>query len=148
MATHFPTPIAGLVIRYSYLWHREHEQGREEGLKDRPCAIIAAIRMEEGNPPRVLVLPITHSQPENAELAMEIPWVTKQRLGLDTARSWIIISEWNEFNWPGPDLRRVDEEDNSTIIYGFLPPTFFAMLRKRFTALAQNKKSARVERTE
>jgi len=31
----FPQPCAGLVIRYSYLWKREQEAGREEGTKDR-----------------------------------------------------------------------------------------------------------------
>jgi len=35
-----PTPRPGLVIRYSYLWAREHDQGREEGVKDRPCAVL------------------------------------------------------------------------------------------------------------
>jgi hypothetical protein len=31
-----PTPEPGLVISYAYLWHHEHEAGREEGRKDRP----------------------------------------------------------------------------------------------------------------
>ena len=39
-----PEPVPGLVIRYSYLWYTEHRTGREEGQKDRPCAIIAALR--------------------------------------------------------------------------------------------------------
>jgi len=39
-----PAPVPGLVIRYSYLWHSEHLAGREEGEKDRPCAIVAALR--------------------------------------------------------------------------------------------------------
>lgn len=38
-----PVPVPGLVIRYGYLWHSEHLAGREEG-KDRPCAIVAALR--------------------------------------------------------------------------------------------------------
>ena len=38
-----PDPAPGLAIRYSYLWHREFVAGHEEGNKDRPCAIIAAI---------------------------------------------------------------------------------------------------------
>ena len=36
-----PKPVAGLIIRYSYLWYREHLEGRDEGQKDRPCAIVA-----------------------------------------------------------------------------------------------------------
>ena len=35
-----PKPVPGLVIRYSYLWHREYLEGREDGQKDRPCAIV------------------------------------------------------------------------------------------------------------
>jgi len=41
-----PEPVPGLVIRYSYLWYAEHVLGREEGQKDRPCAIVAAIRTD------------------------------------------------------------------------------------------------------
>ena len=54
-----PEPIPGLIIRYSYLWHREHLEGRDEGQKDRPCAIVAALRTDENGDIRVLVLPIT-----------------------------------------------------------------------------------------
>ena len=35
-----PRPVPGLVVRYSYLWLDEHRRGREEGVKDRPCAIV------------------------------------------------------------------------------------------------------------
>lgn len=58
----FPEPYASLVIRYSYLWKREHEAGREEGTKDRPCAVVMAIMDQDGEW-EVLVLPITHSPP-------------------------------------------------------------------------------------
>ena len=43
-----PTPRPGLVIRYAYLWADEHRRGAEEGLKDRPCAIVAANQVIEG----------------------------------------------------------------------------------------------------
>jgi hypothetical protein len=46
------------------------------------------------------VLLITHSPPDNASLAVEIPAKVKQRLQLDDAGSWIVLSEWNEFIWP------------------------------------------------
>lgn len=56
-----PAPVPGLVIRYGYLWHSEHQAGSEEG-KDRPCAIVAALRpADDPGEIRVLVLPITHS---------------------------------------------------------------------------------------
>jgi hypothetical protein len=75
----------------------------------------------------ILVLPITHTPPANpAADAVEIPAETKNRLGLDFDRSWIVISEANEFLWPGPDLRAIPGRDDSTIAYGTLPPRFFA----------------------
>ena len=104
-----PQPVPGLVVRYSYLWHAEHLKGQEEGQKDRPCAIVAAMRTDESGGQRVLVLPITHRPPERPSLAIEIPAKVKQRLRLDDAPSWVILTEWNEFVWPGPDLRRVPE---------------------------------------
>jgi hypothetical protein len=30
----FPNPEPGLVISYAYLWHHEHQVGREEGQKE------------------------------------------------------------------------------------------------------------------
>jgi hypothetical protein len=43
---HLPAPVLAF-IRYSYLWHSEHLADREEGQKDRHCAIIAALRPAE-----------------------------------------------------------------------------------------------------
>jgi hypothetical protein len=54
----FPEPYAGLVLRYSYLWKREHEQGREEAVKDRPSAVVLVVTDEDGEK-EVLVVPIT-----------------------------------------------------------------------------------------
>lgn len=82
----FPKPFPGLVIRYAYLWRAEFLAGREEGRKDRPCAIVASIRDDDGET-RVLVLPVTHTPPECQELAVEIPAKVKARLGLDGERS-------------------------------------------------------------
>lgn len=143
-----PAPVPGLVIRYSYLWHREHRAGREEGQKDRPCAIVAAIRSDATGATRVLVLPVTHTEPENVERAVEIPFRVKERLGLDAARSWVVLSEWNEFVWPGPDLRRARGGDEASVAYGMLPPGLFASIRERFLALTGKPGQRRVLRTE
>jgi hypothetical protein len=43
-----PRPQLGLVIRYSYLWLSEHREGREEGVKDRPCAVVLALVDADG----------------------------------------------------------------------------------------------------
>lgn len=142
-----PAPEPGLVIRYSYLWLREQSQGREEGSKDRPCAIVLAVQDRDGAS-QVLVVPVTHTPPESPETALEVPAAIKRHLGFDAEHSWIVLSESNLFEWPGPDLRRVGNRDDSSVAYGFLPPRFFAELRRRFLALEAAARSRRIRRTE
>jgi hypothetical protein len=142
-----PKPVAGLVIRYSYLWHREYLEGLEEGQKDRPCAIIAAIKIDETGATRVLTLPITHSPPDKTIHAIEIPAKVKARLKLDEGRSWVVLSEWNEFAWPGPDLRRVPNSDDFSVAYGMLPPALFAEIRDEFLKLVRTHATRPVRRT-
>ena len=136
-----------MVVRYSYLWKREHDKGREEGIKDRPCAVVVSTRNENGRDV-VLVLPITHAPLVNPGDAIEIPIETKRRLGLDSQTSWIVIAEANEFIWPGPDLWPVPGRDVSTIAYGTLPQRFFAFVVAKFLERDELGKAARVKRTE
>jgi hypothetical protein len=143
----WPSPQPGLVIRYAYLWHREALAGQEEGVKDRPCAVVVAFQDEDGLT-RVYALPITHSPPAPGEDAIEIPAVVKARLRLDGERSWISVSEANVFNWPGPDLRLLPGEGPASAVYGFLPPGFFRVVRDRFLAADREKKAVLVPRTE
>lgn len=142
-----PAPEPGLVIRYAYLWQREAEQGQEEGVKDRPCAIVAAIH-ESSAGTRVVVLPITHSPPDTETIAVEIPQSVKSALGLDSERSWIVVSEGNDFIWPGPDLRPQPGGDLSTVAYGFLPPRLFATVRRLFLDQVTVNQIRPVQRTE
>lgn len=142
-----PKPVPGLVIRYSYLWHSEDFAGHEEGQKDRPCAIIAAIRADAAGDTRVLVLPITHSPPDQFSRAVEIPARVKQRLNLDGDRSWVVVSEWNDFVWPGPDLRRAPNSDDSSAAYGMPPPGLFIAIRDEFIGLIKANTTRPVRRT-
>jgi hypothetical protein len=142
-----PKPEPGLVIRYSYLWLREYREGREEGGKDRPCAIILASLDQDGET-QALVVPVTRSPPESGDAALELPQAVKKHLGLDAERSWVVLSKSNLFDWPGPDLRRIGDRDDSSVAYGFLPPKLFAELRRRFLALEAAARSLRVKRTE
>lgn len=117
----YPKPEQGLVIRYSFLWRSEAAQGREEGRKDRPCAVVLAVTREDERT-QVLVAPVTHTPPPAGSPAIEIPAQTKQRLGLDHERSWIVADELNLFTWPGPDVRLIDKQDAERgIAYGYLP---------------------------
>jgi hypothetical protein len=142
-----PEPEAGLVIRYAYLWKSEHDQGREEGVKDRPCAIVLAATASDDST-KVTVLPVTHTPPADPRLAIEIPAITKRRLGLDDKQSWIIVSEGNEFVWPGPDLRPRPGQDLASVSHGFLPPNLFREVLARFLACAKAGRAARISRTE
>lgn len=53
----------------------------------------------------VTVVPITHSPPDDSADAVQIPAPLKAHLGLDEAPAWIVVTETNDFLWPGPALR-------------------------------------------
>lgn len=142
-----PNPEPGLVICYSYLWCSEYEQGKEEGVKDRPCAIILATQDEEGDTV-VMVAPITHTSPSEPEHAIEIPLPTKRRLGLDSERSWIVLTEINRFVWPGPDLRPISKDHPDIFEYGVLPPSLFEKIKQGYLAQTSKRKSQIVQRSE
>jgi hypothetical protein len=134
-----PNPEPGLVVSYAYLWHREHQAGREEGQKDRPSVIVLAVERETDGATVVTVLPITHSPPADAATAVQIPLPVARHLGLDDDRSWIVVAEGNEFLWPGYDLRKLPRSERYD--YGFLPPRFFNQVLETFGAFYQAGKS-------
>jgi len=142
-----PAPELGLVVSYAYLWNSEFEEGQEEGIKDRPCALVLSSQNEGGNT-IVAVVPVTHSPPQRPEEAVEIPAVVKRHLGLDEARSWIVVSEINRFIWPGPDLRPVSRAEPDRFEYGFLPPGLFRQVLEKFEATVAARRLRTVPRTE
>jgi hypothetical protein len=143
----FPEPVPGLIIRYSYLWMEEHKRGREEGVKDRPCAVILATVNEDGER-IVTVLPVTHAPQTDPKLAVEIPPLVKRRLKLDDERSWVVLTEANRFIWPGPDLRPVTRGDAASVAYGSLPFTLFEEIRTKFIAAIRARHASVVPRSE
>jgi hypothetical protein len=142
----YPAPVVGLVIRYAYLWRQDFLDGHDEGAKDRPCAIILALKRAEDEQ-HVTVLPVTHTPPTNRDDALEIPAETKRRLGLDAQPSWIVLTEANDFIWPGPDLRpKTISGDATDIAYGPLPRTLFEQMRDRFVAKLEARRAKLVAR--
>ena len=127
-----PTPEPGLVISYAYLWDHEAQSGQEEGRKDRPCVIALAVERCGDGETLVTVLPVTHRAPRDAMAAVEIPRAVKRQLGLDDDRSWVIVSEGDQFVWPGYDLRKLRGTDRYD--YGYLPPRFFRDVMRAFLA--------------
>ena len=67
-----PKPVPGLVIRYSYLWLEEHRKGREEGVKDRPAAIVLVVQSADKRE-TVTVLPVTHAPPADPRPPCHLP---------------------------------------------------------------------------
>lgn len=147
-----PKPLPGLVICYNYLWAEDANAGREEGDKQRPAAIIMTADQSgagrSNDETRVYVLPITHSAPVNAAAAVEIPAQVCRAAGLDAARTWIVLSEFNEFVWPGFDLTGIPGRIPRTFAYGFLTPGFFSSVRDQWLALDAAGKSQSISRDE
>ena len=143
----FPTPVPGLVIRYSFLWSHEARAGADEGSKDRPCAVLLSLR-NQGGRDIVTVLPVTHTAPINPDLAVEIPAATKARLGLDSERSWIVIDEANRFSWPGPDLRPVPGGESGAVVYGLLPESLYNLVREKWLAAYDRGRAGQIIRSE
>lgn len=142
-----PIPKPAQIIRYAYLWADEHDAGREEGLKDRPVALV--LTMQAGsNLLRVAVVPITHTPPTADTDAIEIPANIKHHLHLDDQRSWIVLNEMNVFVWPGPDLRPINTPGTDTPLFGYLPAGFFRTVRDRVAANIRAGRLRQVPRTE
>jgi len=74
--------------------------------------------------------------------------VVKGRLGLDGARSWVVVSEATVFAWPGPDFRLLPRKGARSSVYGFLPPAFSRVVRDRLLATDRDRKVTLVARTE
>ena len=90
----FSEPKPGLVINYAFLWPYEADRGQDEGVKDRPCAIVVATEAEDGDR-QILVVPVTHTKPDPSRGAINLPPVTMSRLGLGNDPSWIITDSLN-----------------------------------------------------
>lgn len=120
-------PEPGEVLNYSYLWQHEFEQGRDEGRKDRPVAVVIVTRTIDGLD-QVHVVPITTRPPSKEQVAIEVPTAVRKHLGLKAERSWVIVSEWNRFTWPGYDIRPIRKGDPA-VSYGYLPSGLFRQIR-------------------
>lgn len=143
-----PEPVPGLVVRYSYLWRREYERGQDEGVKDRPCAVVMVVTDSQRDKV-VTVLPVTHAPPDDTALAVEIPYATKQRLGLDSERSWVMLTEANRFVWPGPDLRMKDPNGGpESVAFGLLPRALFKEISGKFGDAIEARIARVIRRTQ
>jgi hypothetical protein len=75
----------------------------------------------------------------------------KQRLGLDEDRSWVDVTEYNIFVWPGHDLKPAKRGASGrpaadTCLYGFLPSKFFEKVRQALNEYRLSNKPGLVKR--
>ena len=94
----------------------------------------------------VSVVPITHSPPADPADAIPMPLGLKRHLGFDDEPSWIVVTELNDFVWPGPDLRPVPGKEGR-FDYGVLPPAFFRKVQEAIFARLKSRKVGIVART-
>ena len=134
-------PQPGDVIRYSYLWWREHEAGEESGRKYRPCVVVVAIGKANEQALRYSVVPVTHVSPGDRP-AVELPAAVKAHLKLDGAPSWVICDEINLFEWPTVDVANVAGGGFS---FGKLPA---ALLKRIQNTLIESGRSRSLKITE
>jgi hypothetical protein len=83
----------GSVIRYAYLWAREHGRGEETGRKSRPTCVMLITRSRDGRE-IPLFFPITSRDPVAGAHAVEIPEIEARRVRLYTP-AWVIVDEFN-----------------------------------------------------
>jgi hypothetical protein len=88
----------------------------------------------------VTVAPMTHAPPAELQGGIEIPSTTKIRLGLDDRRTWVIVTEVNQFIWPGPDLRPISRHRSNRFDYGVLPPSLFERIKETVLETARHRR--------
>lgn len=134
-----PQPVEGLVIKYDYLWKNESLAGRIEGQKDRPTAIVMAAPPAENGKRRIIVAPITHSEPRNVGDAIEVPPKVRKHLGLDDERQWIVVTEVNRVDWEDPGIRPAKTDEWA---FGEMPQ---ALVKQVQEAIAEHARAKRLK---
>jgi len=138
-----PRPQPGLVIHYAFLWSHEAAAGLQEGLKDRPCAVVVATQTDPAGDLLVVVAPVTHSPPGDVTTGIEVPPDVKRRLGLDQSRSWVMLDNLNRFAWPGYDIRPIPGRAGE-FAYGRLPSGLWLRIRDGILRLNERGSSVRI----
>lgn len=108
--------------------------------------VVVVARVEQEGATLLLVAPITHAKPEREADAVEIPANVKRHLGLDSERSWVVLTELNRFTWPGPDVRLAPGRDSP--FYDALPDWLFARVRDGIAEVARRGRIGVTKRSE
>jgi hypothetical protein len=84
---------SGSIIAYPYLWRWQQQRGEDAGRKHRPTCVAILAKQPSGRHEMIL-LPISSQAPREGEVALKIPQLECQRIGLSFP-AWITISEFN-----------------------------------------------------
>jgi hypothetical protein len=107
--------------------------------------VVVLAKAQTSGGTQIVVAPVTHSPPEAPANAVEVPANVKRELGLDRERSWIVITEFNRFPWPGPDVRPLEDGDP---FYGAIPDWLFRRVREAIGKCAARGEVRVTRRTE
>jgi hypothetical protein len=104
--------------------------------------VVVVARIQAKSRTEVIVAPVTHSAPDHQPDALEMPANVKRDLRLDRDRSWIVVTEMNRFNWPGPDIRPVG--DGGDPYHGAIPDWLLSSVRD---AIGERARAGRMKVT-
>lgn len=137
------------MVRYDFLWKDEQRAGRDDGSKDRPCAIILVSKPKADGSTEVALCPITHSEPQGQETGVKIPLKMARHLGLDDQQSWIKTHELNSLIWPKDQVPfGISKSPSGAWSYGMLHKDIGAQVFTQLRENAQNKTLQNVRRDE
>ncbi|BCM87673.1 hypothetical protein [Methylobacterium indicum] len=144
MAVTTETPDTGLVVRYSFLWPREHDRGEREGRKDRPVCLVVPVNVAPG---AVVVFPITTQEPLPDRTAVAVPETERRRLKLPGDRPcWIMLDEANGDVMPGSFHLIPLETHPLRYAYGRFSPAFMRVVLRTMAEAIRARQLRMVQR--
>jgi hypothetical protein len=115
-------PQTGLVIRYQFLWPREHARGAEHGRKARPACVVVPLNVATK---AVVLFPLTTQEPSPDRLFLRVPDTERQRLRLrGSTATWLLLDEANSDVLPGSDHIEPITHDPLVYAYGYFSQAF------------------------
>ena len=109
-------PRPGSIVTIDYAWPSDWADRRRVNFKERPCVIMDTRDHGLSTQPLVLLCPITHRKPEDPAAGIAISRATRQRCGLDSNPSWLIVSTGNQVSWDPTRIRT---------FHGLIPDNLF-----------------------
>ena len=144
MAVTTETAETGLVVRYSFLWPREHDRGEREGRKDRPVCLVVPVNVAPG---AVVVFPITTQDPLPGRIAVAVPETERRRLKLPGDRPcWIMLDEANSDVMPGSFHLVPLDTHPLRYAYGRFSPAFMRVVLRTMAEAIRARQLRMVQR--